>query len=109
MAHILHHSFSETPAEITCAVGFPNTAFPAIHLAPHQPLADVLTVQNSPVLFGCRTGICGTCLVTVSGDIPPPDADEQEMLDVLAPGLSKARLACQIDLVNDIEIERLDA
>lgn len=68
----------------------------------------MLTAQNSPVLFGCRTGICGTCLVTVTGQVAPPDADEQEMLEVLAPGIPNARLACQIDLIDHLEIERLD-
>lgn len=91
-----------------CTVCFPNTNFPAIALSAHQPLADVLTAQNSPVLFGCRTGICGTCLVTVTGQVAPPDADEQEMLEVLAPGIPNARLACQIDLIDHLEIERLD-
>lgn len=73
----------------------------------HQNLSEHLTIQNSPVLFGCRTGICGTCLVEVIGDIPPPQPDEQEMLDALAPNYPNARLACQINLTADIEIHRL--
>ncbi|MBC6436085.1 2Fe-2S iron-sulfur cluster binding domain-containing protein, partial [Nostoc sp. HG1] len=43
-------------------------------LIPHQNLSEHLTIQNSPVLFGCRTGICGTCLVEVNGTIPSPNA-----------------------------------
>lgn len=73
-------------------------------LDPHTPLADELTVQNSPILFGCRTGICGTCLVTVTGNIPPPDVDEQELLDVLAPDCPNVRLACQLNITHDLEI-----
>ncbi|MBL1178141.1 2Fe-2S iron-sulfur cluster-binding protein [Pantanalinema sp. GBBB05] len=87
-----------------CTIRFPATGYPAITLAAHVPLSHHLTLQNSPVLFGCRTGICGTCLVEVTGDLPPPDADEQEMLDALAPGAVNVRLACQIDLVADIAI-----
>ncbi len=88
----------------SCTVRFPNSEFSPIALEPHQNLAEVLTVQNSPVLFGCRTGICGTCLVRVGGDIPPPDRDEREMLDILAAEFPQARLACQIDVTNDIAL-----
>jgi ferredoxin len=49
--------------------------------------------------------LCGTCLVKVKGDIPPPQAEEQEVLDILASADPQARLACQIDLTADITIE----
>ena len=88
----------------SCTVRFPNSKFAPIALEPHQNLAEVLTVQNSPVLFGCRTGICGTCLVRVEGDIPPPDRDEREMLDILAAELPQARLACQLDVTDNIAV-----
>lgn len=88
-------------------VCFPETDYPAIVLEPHQNLSEHLTIQNSPVLFGCRTGICGTCLVEVIGNIPAATADEMEMLDALVPNVPSARLACQIDLTANIEISRL--
>lgn len=75
-------------------------------LPAHSPLAEHLSVQNSPVLFGCRTGICGTCLVEIEGELPPPNRDEQEILDMLASGNSQARLACQIDLACDVKIRQ---
>ncbi|MBD2209026.1 (2Fe-2S)-binding protein [Nostoc linckia FACHB-104] len=87
-----------------CKISFPETNYSSINLSPHQNLSEHLTIQNSPVLFGCRTGICGTCLVEVIGEIPPPKPDEQEMLDALAPDNKKARLVCQIELTNNIEI-----
>lgn len=90
-----------------CVVHFPNSDYMPLTLEPHQSLAEQLTVQNSPVLFGCRTGICGTCLVTVIGDLPPPSVAEQEILDMLAPGNPQARLACQLDLVGEIAIAPL--
>ncbi len=89
---------------MSCKISFPNTDHAAMILNPHVPLADVLTIQNSPILFGCRTGICGTCLVTVTGDVPPADTDEQELLDLLAPDCPNARLACQLDVTRDLEI-----
>ncbi|MBW4518650.1 MAG: (2Fe-2S)-binding protein [Scytolyngbya sp. HA4215-MV1] len=89
-----------------CTVSFPGTPYPALWLDGQQNLSEHLTMQNSPVLFGCRTGICGTCLVEVEGDIPAPKPDEREMLDLLAPNQAKARLACQLILTGDIKIRR---
>jgi len=88
-----------------CTIRFPGAAYDPIQVPPHQPLAEVLTVRNSPILFGCRTGLCGTCLVRATGEMGPPDEDEQELLAVLAPDGPTARLACQIDLTGDIAIE----
>lgn len=89
-----------------CTISFPGTDHTAIILDEHQKLSDHLTVQNSPVLFGCRTGICGTCLVMAIGHLTPPSPEEQELLDTLAPGDSSVRLACQIEVVGDLEIKR---
>jgi ferredoxin len=88
-----------------CIISFQKTNYKPITLEKHQKLSEHLTVQNSPVLFGCRTGICGTCLVTIKGDIPPPREEEREILEILAPGNQQVRLACQVDLTNDIEIK----
>ena len=90
-----------------CVVRFPDTNYAPLNLEPHQPLAEQLTVQNSPVLFGCCTGLCGTCLVTAIGDLAPPTTAEQEILDMLAPGNSQARLACQLDVMGEIAIAPL--
>jgi ferredoxin len=86
-------------------INFTQTHYQPISLSRHEKLSEHLTIQNSPVLFGCRTGICGTCLVLVEGDIPPPSEEEKEILEIFAPGNQQARLACQIDLTNDIEIK----
>ena len=87
-----------------CKVGFPGTDYQTLMLEKHSNLSEYFTVQNSPVLFGCRTGICGTCLVVIDGDIPPPSEEEKELLETLAPENSRARLACQLDLTSDIKI-----
>ena len=85
-------------------ISFPNTPFPDIFLEDKARLAEQLTVQNSPILFGCRTGLCGTCLVKVTGDITLPLPEEAEVLQILAPDDPQARLACQIELTADIAI-----
>jgi ferredoxin len=92
-----------------CQIFFPGTDYPPITLQPHENLSEHLTIQNSPVLFGCRTGICGTCLVEVMGDIPPPQPDEQEILETLAANNPHARLACQIDITANVEMRELKA
>jgi len=89
---------------MTCRVAFEADSHPPVLLARHANLSEHLTVQNSPVLFGCRTGICGTCLVRVSGELGPPSDDERDLLDLIAPGDPRARLACQLDLIADIEV-----
>ncbi|MBI5203071.1 MAG: (2Fe-2S)-binding protein [Elusimicrobia bacterium] len=70
-------------------------------------LQDTLTCANSPVLFGCRTGICGTCASRVepSGALPPPTGEESETLGLFCPGEPKARLLCQLKPAVDILVE----
>ena len=51
----------------TVEVAFPGSSHGAVRLNKGDNLSEQLTVQNSPVLFGCRTGICATCLSEVEG------------------------------------------
>ncbi|HIK10232.1 MAG TPA: (2Fe-2S)-binding protein [Oscillatoriaceae cyanobacterium M33_DOE_052] len=91
-------------SEKTCVVRFPGTDYPPLELKAGDKLSEHLTAQNSPVLFGCRTGICGTCLVLVEGDIPPPGEDEREILYVMEMENTPARLACMVELTGDINL-----
>ncbi len=74
-------------------------------------LSEHLTIENSPVLFGCRTGICGTCLSEIisqeGGTLPHPSEDERELLDIIAPDNRRARLACQIAICANLTIHYL--
>ncbi len=91
----------------TVEVAFPGSSHGAVRLNKGDNLSEQLTVQNSPVLFGCRTGICATCLSEVEGAIPPPDRDEAEVLEIFAPENPRARLACQLQLTADIRLKWL--
>ncbi|MDX6770891.1 MAG: 2Fe-2S iron-sulfur cluster-binding protein [Elusimicrobiota bacterium] len=88
----------------------PKARKPALRLPEGKLLCDLLTVENSPVYFGCRNGVCGTCLARVtvrSGDLAPPDADEAGVLELLCPDEPKARLACRVRLTADLTVEPL--
>lgn len=83
-----------------------------VELAEGENLSEHLTVENSPILFGCRTGICGTCLIEVQeqegGELPPPGEYEKDLLSIVAPGNPRARLACQLNLRSNIKIKPLE-
>lgn len=94
------------------SIHFPSSHFPDIELEEGSLLSEYLTVENSPILFACRTGICGTCLVRVENlfetDIAAPNEAEQEVLELLAATEPKARLACQLTLHCHLVLSRLD-
>lgn len=88
-------------------ITFEDDGYGPVEAPAGKVLSEDLNIKNSPVLFGCRTGICGTCVVEVleGGDaLEPPDEDELEILELYAVGLQDARLACQIDLQADIKV-----
>lgn len=96
-----------TGTDSSHTVHFPNSAYSSVTVDGRKPLAAILTLQNSPILFGCRTGICGTCLVLATGNLLPPNAEEQEVLAILAPASPNARLACQIKTTGSISLSPL--
>jgi ferredoxin len=90
-----------------CRIEFPGTDKPPVELAVGDNLSEKLTIQNSPILFGCRIGICGTCAVAiVAADAPLPErtADEREYLEAMAPGQDDVRLACQIKINTNVKL-----
>ena len=88
-------------------IDFPHTDYAPTSFSIDTPLSVGLTLQNSPILFGCRTGICGTCLVSATGNMQSVDAEEKEVLEILAPNCSTARLACQIVPTGDLSLTPL--
>ena len=89
-------------------ISFSPESHPSVKLARGSVLSEHLTIENSPVLFGCRTGICGTCLVEVeeesNGNLLAPSEEERELLEIIAPDIQRARLACQVELRADIKV-----
>lgn len=94
-------------------VEFPGTGFAPLELPDLCSLPLHLTVQNSPVLFGCRSGLCGTCLIELeplgADAVDPPAADEAEALELYAPGNPRARLACQVVLSAAVRVRKIQS
>ncbi len=88
-------------------VTFPGSGHAPVSVPVGAELAEHLDVHNSPVLFGCRTGLCGTCAAVVEGDLAPPTADEQEVLDIEWDGVVGARLLCQVRPGADMAVRRV--
>ena len=97
--------------QATHRIEFTGAGYETVDLPRGAELSSALDAVNSPVLFGCRSCICATCLVEVEslGDppLPPPDEEEAEVLEIYAPDNPRARLACQITLTADLRIRPL--
>lgn len=87
-------------------VRFADGRFPPVEVPAGAELALHLDVAGAPVLFGCRTGLCGTCACVVEGDLPPPSPAEREVLDIEAPDEPTARLLCQLRPTRDLIVVR---
>ncbi len=96
---------------MSCKVEFEDSDKQPVELQAGDNLSEKLTIHNSPILFGCRIGICGTCAVEVLGsDAPlhPRTHDEIEFLGTMAPGRDNVRLACQIDINTNLKIRKTE-
>ncbi|TNE90947.1 MAG: (2Fe-2S)-binding protein [Deltaproteobacteria bacterium] len=83
------------PAEPDC---------PPVTLPLGSRLSEHLTASNSPLLFGCRTGLCATCLVIAEGEVEPMNEDEREIVEIWAEDDPRARLACQLVCTGDVRL-----
>ncbi len=81
-----------------------------VELEDGKNLSEVLDTTNSPVLFGCRTGICGTCVVKViegAGSVDEPSSDELEVLELCKGEGKDTRLSCLMKCNGDVKLEYL--
>ena len=88
-------------------VAFPYSPHPSVHVPAGCELAEHLDVHNSPVLFGCRTGLCGTCAAVVEGEASPLSEEEREVIDIEWGDVAGARLLCQLRPTNDLRVLRV--
>ena len=65
---------------------------------------------DSPLMFGCMEGNCGTCKIRVlenSQNLSPMNSMEKEFLDSID-ALENERLACQCEILGDVTIDIAD-
>lgn len=71
------------------------------------PLINLSEEHDTSILFGCRDGACGACMIKVldgSENINKMDEDEQDFLETMAAEPNE-RLACQCKVTGDVTIE----
>lgn len=96
---------------MSCKIEFSNSDKPPVELKEGDNLSEKLTIHNSPILFGCRIGICGTCAIELleqSSPLHERTHDEKEFLGAMAPGRDNVRLACQININTNIKIKKTE-
>ncbi|MFW7379706.1 MAG: 2Fe-2S iron-sulfur cluster-binding protein [Oligoflexus sp.] len=70
-------------------------------------LIDMCEDYDTSILFGCRDGACGACMVRVldgSDHLSPMKDDEKDFLETMAAEPDE-RLACQCKVYGDVKLE----
>ncbi|MBP6218494.1 MAG: (2Fe-2S)-binding protein [Oligoflexales bacterium] len=72
-----------------------------------KALIDVCEDVDTSILFGCRDGACGACMIRVlkgSENLSKMQESERDFLETMAAEKNE-RLACQCKVHGDAEIE----
>jgi ferredoxin len=70
-------------------------------------LIDMCEEHDTSILFGCRDGACGACMVKIvkgAENISPIQDDEKDFLETMAAEPNE-RLACQCKVYGDVTLE----
>ena len=70
-------------------------------------LIDMCEDHDTSILFGCRDGACGACMVKVlkgADKLSPMKDDEKDFLETMA-AEEDERLACQCKVHGDVVLE----
>jgi ferredoxin len=70
-------------------------------------LIDMCEEHDTSILFGCRDGACGACMIRVlegADKISPMQDDERDFLETMAAHPNE-RLACQCRIYGNVKIE----
>lgn len=89
-----------------CPLTISNTG-QTIEVNENSELSKELDATNSPILFGCRTGICGTCLLIVEEGFENTNeasADELEFLEIVSEN-PNARLGCMLKCSGPVKVK----
>ena len=103
---------NKAPAGPTVKVTFADDDL-TVETSGGTALSQVCDDADFSLGFGCREGGCATCLIeVVSGGETGLSAVaevESEMLEVMAPGNPKVRLACQCTVLGDLTFKTFDS
>jgi ferredoxin len=70
-------------------------------------LIDMCEDHDTSILFGCRDGACGACMVKIisgADKISPMQDNEKDFLETMA-ARPDERLACQCKVYGDVTLE----
>ena len=70
-------------------------------------IIDVCENEETSILFGCRDGACGACMIRVlknPQNLSPKSEHEIDFLETMA-ATEDERLACQCHVLGDVTIE----
>ncbi len=70
-------------------------------------LIDMCEDHDTSILFGCRDGACGACMVKIisgADKISPMQDNEKDFLETMA-ARPDERLACQCKVYGDVSLE----
>jgi|APGre2960657505_1045072.scaffolds.fasta_scaffold145312_2 2Fe-2S ferredoxin len=70
-------------------------------------MIDLCEDHDTSILFGCRDGACGACMIRVLEgveNLSPIRDDERDFLETMAAEPNE-RLACQCKVLGDVKIE----
>ena len=77
-----------------------------IEVPENYALIDMCDEYDTSILFGCRDGACGACMVKVTKGaehLSPMQNDERDFLETMAAEPNE-RLACQCKVFGDVEL-----
>lgn len=78
-----------------------------IDVEQNASIIDVCEKEETSILFGCRDGACGACMVRVlenPQNLSPMGEHERDFLETMA-ATDDERLACQCLVLGDVTIE----
>jgi ferredoxin len=81
-----------------------------IDVAENYAMIDMCEEHDTSILFGCRDGACGACMIRVlegSENLSPMEDHERDFLETMAAEKNE-RLACQCKVRGDIRVEVSD-
>jgi ferredoxin len=70
-------------------------------------MIDLCEEHDTSILFGCRDGACGACMIRVlesPQNLSPMQESERDFLETMAAEPNE-RLACQCKVLGDVKIE----